>query len=71
MDLSKVGLKRVLDLNELEEIQNDANLISKITKERSTKLHDQMMTSKNFNKGDQVLLYDSKIHLFLGKLKSR
>ena len=30
-----------------------------------------MITGKNFNKGDQVLLYDSKIHLFLGKLKSR
>ena len=30
-----------------------------------------MITSKNFNKGDQVLLYDSKLHLFPGKLKSR
>ena len=30
-----------------------------------------MITGKNFNKGDQVLLYDSKLHLFLGKLKSR
>ena len=29
-----------------------------------------MITSKNFNKGDQVLLYDSKLHLFPGKLKS-
>ena len=30
-----------------------------------------MITSKNFNKGDQVLLYDSKLHLFPGKPKSR
>ena len=30
-----------------------------------------MITSKNFNKGDQVLLYDSKLHLFPSKLKSR
>ena len=30
-----------------------------------------MITGKNFNEGDQVLLYDSKLHLFLGKLKSR
>ena len=30
-----------------------------------------MITGKNFNKGDQVLLYDSKLHLFPGKLKSR
>ena len=71
MDLSRVGLKRFLDLNEVEEIRNDANLNSKIAKERSKKWHDQMITCKNFNKGDQVLLYDSKLHLFLGKLKSR
>ena len=30
-----------------------------------------MITGKNFNDGDQVLLYDSKLHLFPGKLKSR
>ena len=71
MDLSKVGLKRFLDLNELEEIRNDAYLNSKIAKERTKKRHDQMITSKNFNKGDQVLLHDSKLHLFRGKLKSR
>ena len=30
-----------------------------------------MITGKNFNEGDQVLLYDLKLHLFPGKLKSR
>ena len=30
-----------------------------------------MITGKNFNEEDQVLLYDSKLHLFQGKLKSR
>ena len=34
MDLSKTGVKRFLDLNELEEIRNDAYLNSKIAKER-------------------------------------
>ena len=67
MDLSRAGLKRFLDLNELEEIRNDAYLNSKIAKERSKKWHDQMITCKNFNKRDQVLLYDSKLHLFPGK----
>ena len=71
MDLSRAWLKRFLDLNELEEIRNDAYLNSKIAKERTKKWHDQMITCKNFNKGDQVLLYDSKLHLFPGKLKSR
>ncbi|RVW71443.1 hypothetical protein CK203_057562 [Vitis vinifera] len=37
MDLSKVGLKRFLDLNELEELRNDAYLNSKIAKERLKK----------------------------------
>ena len=30
-----------------------------------------MITGKNFKKGDQGLLYDSKLHLFSSKLKSR
>ena len=30
-----------------------------------------MITGKNFSEGDQVLMYDSKLHLFPGKLKSR
>ena len=34
MDLSKAGVKRFLDLNELEEKKNDAYLNSKIAKER-------------------------------------
>ena len=50
MDLSRARVKRFLDLNELEEIRNDAYLNSKITKERLKKWHDQMITSKNFNR---------------------
>ena len=34
MDLSRAGVKRFLDLNELEEIRNDAYLNSKMAKER-------------------------------------
>ena len=30
-----------------------------------------MVVRKTFENGDQVLLYDSKLHLFPGKLKSR
>ena len=71
MDLERVGLKRFLDLNELEEVRNDAYLNSKISKDRSKKWHDQMVARKHFQKGDKVLLYDSKLHIFRGKLKSR
>ena len=71
LDLGRVGLKRFLNLNELEELRNDAYLNSKIAKERLKKWHDQMVARKNFEKGDQVLLYDSKLHFFPSKLKSR
>ncbi|RVW91119.1 Retrovirus-related Pol polyprotein from transposon 17.6 [Vitis vinifera] len=71
MDLTRAGLKRCLDLNELEEMRNDAYLNSKIAKARLKKWHDQLVNHKNFTKGQRVLLYDSKLHLFPGKLKSR
>ncbi|RVX04801.1 hypothetical protein CK203_025008 [Vitis vinifera] len=71
MDLTKDGLKRSLDLNELEELRNDAYLNSKIAKEKLKRWHDQLVTKKEFFKGQRVLLYDSKLHLFPGKLKSR
>ena len=71
MDLERASLKRFLDLNELEEVRNDAYLNSKIAKDRSKKWHDKMVARKHFQKGDKFLLYDSKLHKFLGKLKSR
>ena len=52
LDLERVSLKRFLDLNELEELRNDAYLNSKISKERSKKWNDQMVARKNFQKGD-------------------
>ena len=69
MDLTRAGLKRCLDLNELEEMRNDAYLNSKIAKERLKKWHDQLVNQKNFTKGQRVLLYDSKLHLFSGKIE--
>ena len=71
LDMGRAGLKRFLDINELEELRNDAYFNSKITKDKLKKWHDQLIARKNFKKGDQVLLYDSKLHLFPGKLKSR
>ena len=69
--MCRVGLKRLLDINELEELRNDAYFNSKIAKEKFKKWHDQLIAHKNFKQGDRGLLYDSKLHLFPGKLKSR
>ena len=52
-------------------MRNDAYLNSKIAKERLKKWHDQLIARKNFKQEDQVLLYDSKLHLFPSKLNSR
>ena len=71
LDMGRAGLKRLLDINELEELRNDAYFNSRIAKDKSKKWHDQLIASKNFKQGDQVLLYDLKLHLFPGKLKSR
>ena len=71
LDMGRAGLKRLLDINELEELRNDAYLNSKIAKDKLKRWHDQLIARKHFQKGDQVLLYDSKLHLFPSKLKSR
>ena len=71
LDMGRACLKRLLDISELEELRNDAYFNSKIEKDRLKNWHDQLIARKNFKQGDQVLLYDSKLHLFPGKLKSR
>ncbi|RVW72757.1 hypothetical protein CK203_057286 [Vitis vinifera] len=38
---------------------------------RMKKWHDQLISNKEFHKGQKVLLYDSRLHVFPGKLKSR
>ncbi|RVW17983.1 Pro-Pol polyprotein [Vitis vinifera] len=65
------GAKRCLDLNEMEELRNDAYINSKVAKQRMKRWHDQLISNKEFHKGQRVLLYDSRLHIFLGKLKSR
>ncbi|RVW12401.1 Retrovirus-related Pol polyprotein from transposon 17.6 [Vitis vinifera] len=71
MDLNRAGMKRCLDLNEMEELRNDAYINSKIAKQRMKRWHDQLISNKEFQKGQRVLLYDSRLHIFPGKLKSR
>ncbi|RVW78634.1 Pol polyprotein [Vitis vinifera] len=70
MDL-RAGAKMCLDLNEMEELRNDAYINSKVAKQRMKKWHDQLISNKEFQKGQRVLLYDTRLHIFPGKLKSR
>nr|GFB61645.1 reverse transcriptase domain-containing protein [Tanacetum cinerariifolium] len=41
------------------------------TAERTKKLHDSKIKNRIFNIGDQVLLFNSRIKIFSGKLKTR
>ncbi|XP_024011408.1 uncharacterized protein LOC112086669 [Eutrema salsugineum] len=61
----------VLQLHELEEIQLDASESSKIYKEKTKALCDKKIHNREFRKGDQVLLFNFRLKLFPGKLKSR
>ncbi|KAK6161314.1 hypothetical protein DH2020_004695 [Rehmannia glutinosa] len=71
-DLSSAGDNRLLQINELEEWRNSAYENSRIYKERTKQWHDKRIKqTREFQPGDQVLLFNSRLRLFPGKLKSR
>ena len=60
--------ERLHQLNELEELRNEAYDNARIYKDKTKKLHDQRILRKVFRAGDQVLLFNSRLRLFPGKL---
>ncbi|GKA21769.1 reverse transcriptase domain-containing protein [Tanacetum coccineum] len=70
-DLKTVGDHRKLQLNELNVLRDQAYENSLIYKERTKKLHDSKIKNRIFNVGDQVLLFNSRLKIFSGKLKTR
>ena len=58
-------------MNELEELRDEAYDNARIYKDKTMKWHDQKIMRREFKAGEQVLLYNSKLKLFPGKLKSR
>ena len=70
MDLMNAGSHRFMQINELEELRSQAYENARIYKERTKRLHDQHIQPNNFQEGDHVLLYNSQLRLFPGKLKS-
>nr|GEZ54802.1 reverse transcriptase domain-containing protein [Tanacetum cinerariifolium] len=70
-DLKTAGDHRKVQLNELSELRDQAYENSLIYKERTKKLHDAKIKNRIFNVGDQVLLFNSRLKIFSGKLKSR
>ncbi|GJU81059.1 reverse transcriptase domain-containing protein [Tanacetum coccineum] len=70
-DLKTAGDHRKLQLNELNELRDQAYENSLIYKEKTKKLHDSKIKNRIFNVGDRVLLFNSRLKIFSGKLKTR
>ncbi|GJW27151.1 reverse transcriptase domain-containing protein [Tanacetum coccineum] len=71
VEVSNRGDHRKLQLNELNELHDQAYENSLIYKERTKKLHDSKIKNRIFNVGDRVLLFNSRLKIFSGKLKTR
>ncbi|XP_023743345.1 uncharacterized protein LOC111891530 [Lactuca sativa] len=63
---------RLMQMNALEELRNEAYTSSLIYKEKTKSWHDKRIKdNKEFHEGQKVLLFNSRLKLFPGKLKSR
>ncbi|XP_076885654.1 uncharacterized protein LOC143535224 [Bidens hawaiensis] len=72
VDLTEVARKRYFQIHELEELRDAAYCRSLNIKEITKVLHDRRLKGrKEFKKGDKVLLFNSRLKLFAGKLKSK
>nr|GEY01639.1 reverse transcriptase domain-containing protein [Tanacetum cinerariifolium] len=65
------GDHRKVQLNELNELRDQAYENSLIYKEKTKRFHDSKIKNCVFNIGDKVLLFNSRLKIFSGKLKSR
>ena len=70
-DFKDAKEERLLQLNELEELRNEAYDSAKNYKDKTKKWHDQRILRREFKAGDQVLLFNSKLRLFPRNLKSK
>ncbi|GKA43639.1 hypothetical protein Tco_0736363 [Tanacetum coccineum] len=65
------GDHRKVQLNELNELHDHAYENSLIYKEKTKRIHDSKIKNRIFNVGDRVLLFNSRLKIFSGKLKTR
>ncbi|XP_075475699.1 uncharacterized protein LOC142509748 [Primulina tabacum] len=61
---------RKLQLSEIDEFRNEAYENAQIYKEQTKKWHDRIIVRRELKPGQQVLLFNSRLKLFPGKLKS-
>ena len=71
MNLEMAEKKRMLQVNELDELRKNAYDSSRIYKEKTKAWHDKHLMHNELKPGQQVLLFNSRLKLFPRKLKSR
>ncbi|GJS07975.1 reverse transcriptase domain-containing protein [Tanacetum coccineum] len=72
MDLTLANESRLMHLNELAKLRDGTYENTRIYKERTKKWHDSRLRGdKDFKVGDKVLLYNSRLKMYPGKLKSK
>ncbi|GJY45413.1 reverse transcriptase domain-containing protein [Tanacetum coccineum] len=59
-----------VQMNELSKLRDEAYENSLIYKEKTKRIHDSKIKNRVFNVGDRVLLFNSRLNIFLGKLKT-
>nr|GEX12928.1 reverse transcriptase domain-containing protein [Tanacetum cinerariifolium] len=69
-DLLTVVDHRKVQLNELNKLRDQAYENSLIYKKKTKRIHDSKIKDRVFNVGDRVLLINSRLKIFLGKLKT-
>nr|GEU97385.1 reverse transcriptase domain-containing protein [Tanacetum cinerariifolium] len=69
--VSTRGDHKKVQLNEINELHDQAYENSLIYKEKTKRLHDSKIKDRVFNIGDRVLLFNSRLKIFSDKLKSR
>nr|GEW99205.1 reverse transcriptase domain-containing protein [Tanacetum cinerariifolium] len=70
-DMKTAGDHRKIQINELNKLRDQAYKNSLIYKEKIKRFHDSKIKNRVFNIGDRVLLFNSRMKIFFGKLKSR
>ncbi|XP_070016029.1 uncharacterized protein [Nicotiana sylvestris] len=71
LNMEATGTTRITELHELDEFRYLAFESTRLYKEIMKRLHDQNIIERHFKPGDMVLIYNSRLRLFSGKLKSR
>lgn len=70
-DAELTSEKRLMQLNEFDEFRLHAYENAKLYKEKTKRWHDKNIYNREFEPGQLVLLFNSRLRLFPGKLKSR